>query len=161
MEEQEINIEGEQAANMEEEEYREQEANMEEEEYREQEDMEDQQHVIDKECIVHISDESTLEVQLKTKLCSAILKALGTNVLEELVVFDDLRHKLKQKIIQLTEQCRSRHTQLVDMYRERLLIEERRLQASIKEFEIAFYYAHNCLPDVNKVEDYSRLTKSK
>ena len=32
---------------------------------------------------------------------------------------------------------------------------------SIKEFENAFYHAHNCLPDVNKVDEYSRLTKSK
>ena len=45
MEEQEINIEGEQAANMEEEEYREREANMEEEEYREREaNMEEEEY---------------------------------------------------------------------------------------------------------------------
>ena len=127
-------------------------------------DQQEHEQIIDTECIVQISDEDTHEEmqsnQLKTKLCSAILKALGTDVLEDLLVLDTLRHKMKQQSIHLTAQCVSRYKQLVARYREEL-IKEGRLKASIRDFESAFYNAHNCLPDVTEVEEYKRLNKSK
>ena len=125
-------------------------------------DQQEHEQIIGTECIVQISDENTpeemLSSQLKTKLCSAILKALGTDALEDLLVLDTLRHKMKQQSVHLTAQCVSRYKQLVAMYREKLIDEEGRLKASITEFETAFYHTHNCLPDVIEVEEYRRLT---
>ena len=156
---------------MEDEQQKEREEQMEDEQQKEREEqMEDEQEIEEgEECIVHISAAATEEdhncrVQseaLQTKLCHAILRALGEEILEDLTVLDHLRHTIKNNKNATSSRCLSMHKQLVSKFRQKLVKEEQRLQVTIKNYECKFYRAKHCLPHVQKDEEYRQLTKSK
>ena len=58
---------------------------------------------------------------LQTKLCHAILRALGEEILQDLTVLDHLRHTIKNNKNATSSRCLSMHKQLVSKFRQKLV----------------------------------------
>jgi len=106
------------------------------------------------------SAEDEVVTPLKTKLATAISKAIGTDVTVRRL--DEIRVTLKsaqKQRVRLTKQQIENHDQLMASIQSKVLRRKSELKESIKTYELKFQQQYSRLPSQHDDEHYAKLYK--